>query len=49
VVIDVPQTAFSLVGGSGINTATWRPTVLIDIPPAAVIGVYSGTVTHSVL
>jgi hypothetical protein len=42
------RTAFSASGVIGNNTASWNPTVIINIPSAAVAGVYSGTVTHSV-
>jgi len=47
-IINVPTTAFSLTGGSGDNSATWDPTMEIAVPVAAVGGVYTGTVTHSV-
>jgi len=42
------RTAFSASAVVGNNTATWDPTVIINIPSAAVAGAYSGTVTHSV-
>jgi hypothetical protein len=42
------RTAFSAASVIGNNTATWNPTVIINIPSAAVAGAYSGTVTHSV-
>lgn len=42
------RTAFSASSVIGNNTATWNPTMIINIPSAAVAGVYSGTVTHSV-
>jgi hypothetical protein len=47
VLIDAAQTAFT--GGSliGNNSASWNPT-LITIPSAAVVGIYAGTVTHTV-
>jgi hypothetical protein len=47
VVIDAAQTAFT--GGSliGNNSASWNPT-LITVPAAAVVGTYTGTVTHTV-
>jgi hypothetical protein len=34
--------------GSGDNSATWDPTIAIAVPAAAVAGLYSGTITHSV-
>lgn len=33
----------------GNNTATWNPTVTVNVPAQAVVGTYSGTITHSVL
>ena len=48
VVINAAQTAFT--GGSliGNNSASWNPTLVIAIPAAAVVGTYTGTVTHTV-
>ncbi|GAA5028928.1 hypothetical protein [Actinopolymorpha pittospori] len=48
VIINVPRTAFSHVGGSGINSASWNPTLVVNIPADSVAGLYSGTVNHSV-
>ncbi|KWV30202.1 hypothetical protein [Micromonospora rifamycinica] len=48
VTLNLPRTAFSKTSGSGNNTATWNPSLRITLPPAAVGGLYSGTVTHSV-
>ncbi|MFI6822026.1 hypothetical protein ACIBJE_13885 [Micromonospora sp. NPDC050187] len=48
-IINVPRTAFSLTGGNGDNSATWNPTLVVNIPGTAVAGVYTGTVTHTVL
>ena len=42
------RTAFSATVVIGNNTASWNPTMVINVPAAAVAGVYSGTVTHSV-
>ncbi|HVF04206.1 MAG TPA: hypothetical protein VNA20_05145 [Frankiaceae bacterium] len=42
------RTAFSATGVVGNNTATWVPTVVVNIPSGAVAGTYSGTITHSV-
>ncbi|MFF3856453.1 hypothetical protein [Micromonospora sp. NPDC002575] len=42
------QTAFSLRGGSGTNSATWRPTLVITVPLSAVAGTYTAILTHSV-
>ncbi|WP_329104024.1 hypothetical protein OG792_28480 [Micromonospora sp. NBC_01699] len=49
VIINVPRTVFTHTAGSGDNSATWNPTLLVNIPETAVAGVYTGTVTHSVL
>jgi hypothetical protein len=49
VVLSAQRTAFSMTGGTGNNTAAWNPTLVIDIPAAAVEGSYTGTVTHTVL
>ena len=48
VAINAAQTAFT--GGSlvGNNSASWDPTMVITIPAAAVVGTYTGTVTHTV-
>lgn|GEM_PF-6729107 len=34
-------------GGSGINSATWDPTLSVVIPPTAVATTYTATLTHS--
>jgi len=41
-------TAFSVSAGTGNNSATWNPTLVVSVPSAAVGGGYTGTVTHSV-
>ena len=46
--LDVSRTAFSKTSGSGSNSATWNPTLVIAIPSQAVAGLYTGTVSHSV-
>ncbi|MDI1463408.1 hypothetical protein QEZ54_20720 [Catellatospora sp. KI3] len=48
-VINVPRTAFSHAGGTGSNSATWNPNLVVTIPADAVGGIYTGTVTHSVV
>ena len=40
------QTAFA-AAAVGNNSATWNPTVIVTIPSSAVVGTYSGTITHS--
>jgi hypothetical protein len=47
VVLTGTVTAFSHAGTGG-NTATWDPTLAVDVPLTALAGVYTGTVTHSV-
>lgn len=42
------RTAFSKTTGSGSNSATWNPTIVINVPAQAVTGTYTGTVNHSV-
>jgi hypothetical protein len=38
------------MGGVGVgnNTATWNPTVIVNVPAGNVAGTYTGTITHSV-
>ncbi|GLY95411.1 ice-binding family protein [Actinoplanes sp. NBRC 103695] len=40
--------AFAHVSGTGSNTLTWNPTLVIHVPLANQSGGYTGTVTHSV-
>lgn len=42
------RTAFSATGVVGNNSASWVPTVVVNIPSDAVAGTYTGTITHSV-
>jgi len=46
--LNVSRTAFTLTAGTGNNTATWNPTLVVALPAAAVVGTYTGTVAHSV-
>jgi hypothetical protein len=49
--VTLSATAQRVIDGSagvGNNTASWNPTVLVDIPPSAVGGLYTGTLTQSV-
>ncbi|NUW42547.1 hypothetical protein HT134_20740 [Nonomuraea rhodomycinica] len=48
VVLDQTRIAFSKTAGSGSNSATWNPTVVVDVPAQAVAGTYTGVVRHSV-
>jgi hypothetical protein len=36
-------------GVSGANTATWNPTVTVHVPAGAMPGVYTATLTHSIV
>ncbi len=40
--------AMAHTGGTGGSTATWNPTLIVNIPITAQIGDYTGTVTHQV-
>jgi hypothetical protein len=46
--LSTARTAFSATGVVGNNSTTWVPTVVVNLPSAAVAGTYSGTVTHSI-
>src|SRR2546423_5485542 len=48
VTLAASRTAFSAASVVGNNTVAWNPTVIINVPAAAVAGTYSGTITHSV-
>lgn len=48
VVIDTSRTAFSATGIVGNNSASWDPTIVVTVPASAVVGTYSGTISHSV-
>jgi hypothetical protein len=43
-----PLTAFTHTGGTGNNTATWEPGLVVNLPLDSQAGTYTGTVTHSV-
>ncbi|WP_033823744.1 hypothetical protein [Kitasatospora sp. MBT63] len=42
------QTVLTGSAGVGDNTATWNPTVAVNVPAGAVGGTYTGTLTQSV-
>jgi hypothetical protein len=42
------RVAFSLTGGSGVNSASWNPTLSVQVPAGAVAGTYTATITESV-
>jgi hypothetical protein len=43
-----PTDIVSETGYDGDNAATWSPTIIVTVPVNALVGVYTGTVTHSV-
>jgi hypothetical protein len=48
VTLTASRTAASAATVVGNNTASWNPTVTVNIPSAAVAGDYTGTITHSI-
>jgi hypothetical protein len=44
----IPQTVVAGTAGVGDNSATWNPTIAVAVPSAAVAGLYTATVMHSV-
>lgn len=46
--LDEPRTAVAVTGIVGNGTSTWTPTITVTLPPDAVAGRYTGTITHSV-
>jgi alpha-tubulin suppressor-like RCC1 family protein len=46
--LTVGRVAFSLTGGSGVNSASWNPTLSVQVPAAAIGGTYTATITESV-
>jgi hypothetical protein len=48
VTLATSRTAFAATVVVGNNTASWNPTVSVNIPAAGVAGSYTGTITHSV-
>jgi hypothetical protein len=46
--LNVARTAFSASAIVGNNSASWNPTLIVNVPAAAVAGTYTGTITHSV-
>ena len=48
--LSTAQTAYTCNGVALVSATslTWNPTITITIPPSAVTGTYSGTITHSV-
>lgn len=46
--LSISRTAFRSSGLALSISTSWNPTIVITIPPAAVAGTYTGTITHSV-
>jgi hypothetical protein len=46
--LSTSRTAYSASAVVGNTSASWSPTVVVNIPSSAVAGTYSGTITHSV-
>ena len=46
--LSVTRTAFSSTGLVLSISTSWNPTVVVNVPTAAVAGTYTGTITHSV-
>ena len=46
--LTVSRTAFSGTGLALSISASWNPTLIVDLPASAVAGSYTGVVTHSV-
>ncbi|MEP7178289.1 MAG: ice-binding family protein [Pseudonocardiales bacterium] len=47
--LDGQSAAVTATGITGDNSATWNPTIFVALPSGMVAGVYSATITHSVL
>jgi hypothetical protein len=45
---NTPQVVLDGSSGVGDNTATWNPTLAVSVPPSAVGGTYTSTLTQSV-
>jgi hypothetical protein len=43
-----PLTAFTHDAGTGVNSVSWSPTLIVNVPASDEVGTYSGSVTHSV-
>ena len=46
--LTVARTAFSGTGSLLSISVSWNPTLVINLPQSAVVGTYTGTITHSV-
>jgi hypothetical protein len=43
-----PGPVVTATGVSGLNTATWDPTISVTVPGGALTGTYTSTITHDV-
>ncbi|HUK69832.1 MAG TPA: hypothetical protein VLW50_13955 [Streptosporangiaceae bacterium] len=48
ILASTPEPVVTATDGNGDDSATWNPAVQITVPPTAVAGVYTATITHSV-
>ncbi|MCX5112506.1 hypothetical protein OOK13_29325 [Streptomyces sp. NBC_00378] len=48
VTLNAPRTAFHHTGSTDNESCSWNPTLVITVPANAVVGHYTGTITHSV-
>ncbi|WP_214416998.1 hypothetical protein [Sphaerisporangium fuscum] len=46
--LSTPQTAFRGSKAPGIQITSWRPTIVVTIPSSIALGVYTGSIIHSV-
>jgi hypothetical protein len=46
--LSVSRTGYAATAVIGNNSASWNPTLTVNVPAPAVAGAYSGTITHSV-
>ena len=43
-----PQPVVSATNVTGNTTVTWNPMITVTVPPTAIVGLYTATITHSV-
>jgi hypothetical protein len=48
VAIDTAKTAASASATVGNNVTSWSPTLIVALPAQSVVGLYTGTITHSI-
>jgi alpha-tubulin suppressor-like RCC1 family protein len=48
VTLTASRPAFTMTGGSGVDSASWNPTLLVRVPATVVAGTYTATITESV-